>query len=46
MYVDTLEKVLTEALKGEEEVQITDFGKFYNREQKVREGVSLKPRRR
>ena len=39
-YVDTLEKVLTEALKGGEEVQITGFGKFYVREQKAREGVN------
>ncbi len=39
-YVDTLEKVVTEALKGGEEVQITGFGKFYVREQKAREGVN------
>ena len=31
-YVDTLEKVVTEALKGGEEIQITGFGKFYVRE--------------
>jgi DNA-binding protein HU-beta len=37
-YVNTLEKVLTEALKGGEEVQITGFGKFYVREQKARDG--------
>ena len=39
-YVDTLEKVVTEALKSGEEVQITGFGKFYVREQKAREGVN------
>ena len=39
-YVDTLEKVVTEALKGGDEVQITGFGKFYVREQKAREGVN------
>jgi DNA-binding protein HU-beta len=39
-YVDTLEKVVTEALKGGEEIQITGFGKFYVREQKAREGVN------
>jgi DNA-binding protein HU-beta len=39
-YVDTLEKVVTEALKGGEEVQITGFGKFYVREQKARKGVN------
>ena len=38
--MDTLEKVLTKALKGGEEVQITGFGKFYVREQKAREGVN------
>jgi DNA-binding protein HU-beta len=38
--VDTLEKVVGEALKGGEEVQITGFGKFYVREQKGREGVN------
>jgi nucleoid DNA-binding protein len=30
--VDTLQKVVTEALKDGEEVQITGFGKFYVRE--------------
>jgi DNA-binding protein HU-beta len=39
-YVDTLEKVVTEALRSGEEVQITGFGKFYVREQKAREGVN------
>jgi DNA-binding protein HU-beta len=39
-YVDTLEKVVTEALRSGEEVQITRFGKFYVREQKAREGVN------
>ena len=45
-YTDTLEKVLTEALKGGEEVQITGFGKFYVREQKAREGVNPQTRER
>ena len=43
-YVDALEKVVTEALKGGEEVQITGFGKFYVREQKGREGVNPQTR--
>ena len=38
--MDTLEKVVGEALKDGEEVQITGFGKFYVREQKGREGVN------
>ena len=38
--MDTLEKVVTEALRSGEEVQITGFGKFYVREQKAREGVN------
>ena len=37
-HFDAFEKVVTEALKGGEEVQITGFGKFYVREQKAREG--------
>ena len=45
-YTDTLEKVLTEALKGGEEVQITGFGKFYVREQKAREGFNPQTRER
>ena len=45
-YTDTFEKVLTEALKGGEEVQITGFGKFYVREQKAREGVNPQTRER
>ena len=46
-YTETLEKVLTEALKGgAEEVQITGFGKFYVREQKAREGVNRQTRER
>ena len=44
-YVDTLEKVVTEAFKDGEEVQITGFGKFYVRKQKAREGITLKRRR-
>jgi nucleoid DNA-binding protein len=42
----TLEKVLTKALKGGEEVQITGFGKFYVREQKAREGFNPQTRER
>ena len=45
-YTETLEKVLTEALKGGEEVQITGFGKFYVREQKAWEGVNPQTRER
>ena len=45
-YTDTLQKVLTKALKGGEEVQITGFGKFYVREQKAREGVNPRTRER
>ena len=37
-YFDAFEEVVTDALKGGEEVQITGFGKFYVREQKAREG--------
>jgi nucleoid DNA-binding protein len=37
-YFDTFEEVITDALKGGEEVQITGFGKFYVREQKARDG--------
>ena len=37
-HFDAFEQVVTEALKGGEEVQITGFGKFYVREQKAREG--------
>jgi len=45
-YVDTLEKVVTETLKGGEEVQITGFGKFYVREQKAREGINPQTKER
>ena len=37
-YVEAVEEVITSALKDDEEVQITGFGKFYVREQKAREG--------
>lgn len=37
-HFDAFEKVVTGALKGGNEVQITGFGKFYVREQKAREG--------
>jgi DNA-binding protein HU-beta len=42
--VDTVEKVVGEALKDGEEVQITGFGKFYVREQKGRDGVNPQTR--
>ena len=45
-YVDTLEKVVTEALKDGEETQITGFGKFYVREQKAREGINPQTKER
>ena len=35
---EAAEAVITSALKDDEEVQITGFGKFYVREQKAREG--------
>jgi DNA-binding protein HU-beta len=37
-YFDAFEEVVTDALKGGDEVQITGFGKFYVREQKARDG--------
>ncbi len=37
-YFDAFEEVVTEALKGGEEVRITGFGKFSVRERKAREG--------
>jgi DNA-binding protein HU-beta len=37
-YFDAFEEVVTNALKGGDEVQITGFGKFYVREQKTRDG--------
>jgi len=37
-YFEAVEAVITSALKDDEEVQITGFGKFYVREQKAREG--------
>jgi len=39
-YVEAVENVITSALKEDQEVQITGFGKFYAREQKAREGVN------
>lgn len=39
-YFEAFEDVVTSALKEDEEVQITGFGKFYVREQKAREGVN------
>jgi DNA-binding protein HU-beta len=37
-YFDAFEEVVTDSLKGGDEVQITGFGKFYVREQKARDG--------
>ncbi len=37
-YFDAFEQVVTDALRGGDEVQITGFGKFYVREQKARNG--------
>ena len=39
-FFEAFENVITSALKKDEEVQITGFGKFYAREQKAREGVN------
>jgi DNA-binding protein HU-beta len=38
VHFEAFEQVVTEALKGGEEVQITGFGKFSVRERKAREG--------
>jgi DNA-binding protein HU-beta len=43
-YTDTLEKVVGDALKGGEEVQITGFGKFYVQKREAREGVNPQTR--
>ena len=37
-HFDAFEGVVTNVLKSGDEVQITGFGKFYAREQKVRDG--------
>ena len=37
-YFEAFERVVTEALNGGEEVQITGFGKFSVKERKAREG--------
>ena len=37
-YFDAFEEVVTDTLKGGNEVQITGFGKFYVREQRARDG--------
>jgi DNA-binding protein HU-beta len=37
-HFDAFEEVVTSALKGGDEVQITGFGKFYVRDQKARDG--------
>jgi DNA-binding protein HU-beta len=39
-HFEAFEEVVTEALKGGEEVQITGFGKFSVRERKAREGTN------
>ncbi|MBA3474119.1 MAG: HU family DNA-binding protein [Rubrobacter sp.] len=39
-YFDAVENVVTSALKGGEEVQITGFGKFYIQERTAREGTN------
>ncbi len=39
-FFDAFQDVVTEALKKDEQVQITGFGKFYVREQKAREGIN------
>jgi DNA-binding protein HU-beta len=43
-YFEAIENVITSALKEDQEVQITGFGKFYAREQKAREGVNPQTR--
>ena len=43
-YFEAVENVITSALKEDQEVQITGFGKFYAREQKAREGVNPQTR--
>ncbi len=37
-HLEAFEEVVTEALKGGEEVQVTGFGKFSIKERKAREG--------
>jgi DNA-binding protein HU-beta len=37
-HFDAFEEVVSNVLKGGDEVQITGFGKFYVREQKARDG--------
>jgi nucleoid DNA-binding protein len=39
-HFEAFERVVTEALKAGEEVQITGFGKFSVRERKAREGTN------
>jgi DNA-binding protein HU-beta len=46
MYLESFEKVVAEALRGGEDIQITGFGKFYVREQKAREGVNPQTKER
>jgi DNA-binding protein HU-beta len=46
MHFEAFEQVVTEALKGGEEVRTTGFGKFSVRERKAREGRDPQPGRR
>ena len=39
-YFEAFEEIVTETLKGGDEVQITGFGKFYVQERKAREGTN------
>jgi nucleoid DNA-binding protein len=45
-HFDAFEGVVTNVLKGGDEVQITGFGKFYVREQKARDGRNPRMGRR
>jgi DNA-binding protein HU-beta len=45
-HFDAFEGVVTNVLKGGDEVQITGFGKFYVREQKARDGRNPRTGRR
>ena len=43
-FFDAFQEVVTDALKRDEQVQITDFGKFYIQKRETREGVNLRPK--
>ena len=45
-YIESFEEVVAGTLRSGEEIQITGFGKFYVCEQKAREGVNPRPKRR